>query len=45
MPHRMVIVESGDTDHIVGEQVERPELLEENDRMKAQGTAGNRVSR
>ena len=33
MLRRVQIVEAGDTDYIVGEQVERSELLEENDRM------------
>jgi DNA-directed RNA polymerase subunit beta' len=37
MLRRMAIVEAGDTDYIVGEQVERSELLEENDRMEAAG--------
>jgi DNA-directed RNA polymerase subunit beta' len=35
MLRRVQIVEAGDTDYIVGEQVERSELLEENDRMNA----------
>jgi DNA-directed RNA polymerase subunit beta' len=35
MLRRVQIVEAGDTDYIVGEQVERSELLEENDRMEA----------
>jgi DNA-directed RNA polymerase subunit beta' len=34
MLRRVQIVEAGDTDYIVGEQVERSELLEENDRME-----------
>jgi len=33
MLRRVQIVDAGDTDYIVGEQVERSELLEENDRM------------
>jgi DNA-directed RNA polymerase subunit beta' len=33
----VVIVGAGDTNYIVGEQVERSELLEENDRMDAAG--------
>ncbi|MBY0558053.1 MAG: DNA-directed RNA polymerase subunit beta', partial [Burkholderiaceae bacterium] len=33
MLRRVQIVNAGDTDYIVGEQVERSELLEENDRM------------
>ncbi|THC41003.1 DNA-directed RNA polymerase subunit beta' [Massilia sp. Mn16-1_5] len=37
MLRRVQIVEAGDTDYIVGEQVERSELLEENDRMEAAG--------
>ncbi|UVW29018.1 DNA-directed RNA polymerase subunit beta' [Massilia sp. H6] len=37
MLRRVAIVEAGDTDYIVGEQVERSELLEENDRMEAAG--------
>ncbi|MGX4643780.1 DNA-directed RNA polymerase subunit beta' [Massilia sp. SYSU DXS3249] len=37
MLRRVAIVEAGDTDYIVGEQVERSELLEENDRMDAAG--------
>ncbi len=37
MLRRVQIVEAGDTDYIVGEQVERSELLEENDRMDAAG--------
>ncbi|KQQ87154.1 DNA-directed RNA polymerase subunit beta' [Massilia sp. Leaf139] len=37
MLRRVSIVEAGDTDYIVGEQVERSELLEENDRMEAAG--------
>jgi DNA-directed RNA polymerase subunit beta' len=37
MLRRVAIVEAGDTDHIVDEQVERLELLEENDRMEAAG--------
>jgi hypothetical protein len=41
MLRRVQIVEAGDTDYIVGEQVERSELLEENDRMNAAETAGN----
>jgi DNA-directed RNA polymerase subunit beta' len=35
MLRRVQIVEAGDTDYIVGEQVERSELLEENDRVTA----------
>jgi DNA-directed RNA polymerase subunit beta' len=35
MLRRVQIVEAGDTDYIVGEQVERSELLEENDRVNA----------
>ncbi|TQK05096.1 DNA-directed RNA polymerase subunit beta' [Herbaspirillum sp. SJZ107] len=35
MLRRVQIVDAGDTDYIVGEQVERSELLEENDRMNA----------
>jgi DNA-directed RNA polymerase subunit beta' len=35
MLRRVQIVEAGDTDYIVGEQVERSELLEANDRMNA----------
>ena len=35
MLRRVQIVEAGDTDYIVGEQVERSELLEENDRVIA----------
>jgi DNA-directed RNA polymerase subunit beta' len=35
MLRRVQITEAGDTDYIVGEQVERSELLEENDRMDA----------
>ena len=35
MLRRVQIVEAGDTDYIVGEQVERSELLEANDRMEA----------
>ncbi|NIA53358.1 DNA-directed RNA polymerase subunit beta' [Massilia sp. TW-1] len=37
MLRRVQIVEAGDTDYIVGEQVERSELLEENDRVTAAG--------
>jgi DNA-directed RNA polymerase subunit beta' len=37
MLRRVAIVEAGDTDYIVGEQVERSELLEANDRMDAAG--------
>jgi DNA-directed RNA polymerase subunit beta' len=37
MLRRVAIVEAGDTDYIVGEQVERSELLEANDRMNAAG--------
>jgi len=37
MLRRVQIVEASDTDYIVGEQVERSELLEENDRMDAAG--------
>jgi len=37
MLRRVQIVEAGDTDYIVGEQVERSELLEENDRVNAAG--------
>ncbi len=37
MLRRVNIVDSGDTDFITGEQVERSELLNENDRMEAQG--------
>lgn len=39
MLRRVQIVNAGDTDYIVGEQVERSELLEENDRMNA----GNKI--
>jgi DNA-directed RNA polymerase subunit beta' len=35
MLRRVQITETGDTDYIVGEQVERSELLEENDRINA----------
>ncbi|XYJ10870.1 DNA-directed RNA polymerase subunit beta' [Telluria sp. B2] len=35
MLRRVQITDAGDTDYIVGEQVERSELLEENDRMAA----------
>ena len=35
MLRRVQITDAGDTDYIVGEQVERSELLEENDRMNA----------
>ncbi|MGJ7918129.1 DNA-directed RNA polymerase subunit beta' [Massilia sp. LXY-6] len=37
MLRRVQIVEAGDTDYIVGEQVERSELLEANDRIEAAG--------
>jgi len=37
MLRRVQIVEAGDTDYIVGEQVERSELLEENDKVVAAG--------
>lgn len=37
MLRRVAIVEAGHTDYIVGGQVERSELLEENDRMEAAG--------
>jgi DNA-directed RNA polymerase subunit beta' len=37
MLRRVQIVEAGDTDYIVGEQVERSELLEANDRVEAAG--------
>ncbi len=37
MLRRVQIVEAGETDYVVGEQVERSELLEENDRVTAAG--------
>jgi DNA-directed RNA polymerase subunit beta' len=37
MLRRVQITDAGDTDYIVGEQVERSELLEENDRVNAVG--------
>ena len=37
MLRRVQITDAGDTDYIVGEQVERSELLEENDRVNAIG--------
>ncbi len=37
MLRRVQIVEAGDTDYIVGEQVERSELLDENDKVNAAG--------
>ncbi len=37
MLRRVQIVEAGDTDYIIGEQVERSELLDQNDRMNAVG--------
>lgn len=37
MLRRVNIVDAGDTDFITGEQVERSELLNENDRMEAEG--------
>jgi DNA-directed RNA polymerase subunit beta' len=37
MLRRVQITDAGDTDYIVGEQVERSELLEENDRVTALG--------
>ncbi|WP_306393241.1 DNA-directed RNA polymerase subunit beta' [Telluria beijingensis] len=37
MLRRVQITEAGDTDYIVGEQVERSELLEENDKVNAVG--------
>src|SRR3954447_24925813 len=37
MLRRVQIVEAGDTDYIPGEQVERSELLDENDRVNAEG--------
>jgi len=37
MLRRVQITDAGDTDYIVGEQVERSELLEENDRVTAAG--------
>jgi DNA-directed RNA polymerase subunit beta' len=37
MLRRVQITDAGDTDYIVGEQVERSGLLEENDRMDAAG--------
>jgi DNA-directed RNA polymerase subunit beta' len=35
MLRRVQITDAGDTDYIVGEQVERSELLEENDKVNA----------
>jgi hypothetical protein len=40
MLRRVQITDAGDTDYIVGEQVERSELLEENDRVNANQAAG-----
>jgi len=37
MLRRVQITDAGDTDYIVGEQVERSELLEENDKVNAVG--------
>jgi DNA-directed RNA polymerase subunit beta' len=37
MLRRVQIVEAGDANYIVGEQVERSELLDENDRVNAAG--------
>ncbi|MGC7995741.1 hypothetical protein, partial [Salmonella enterica] len=37
MLRRVQVVEPGDTNYITGEQVERSELLDENDRVTAEG--------